>query len=322
MSRTIEALPQFSNPTSGNVKDHWSNVQPSAPRATMTRTVLQKLCRLYPLLSGCTQIANCKLLRGMTSENELAVTTLRDGSVIRLQLNDYGGRSMYFFGDYDPKITRILNRILRPGDNVVDIGANFGLISLLSANLVGNRGAVHAFEPQVDLAALVESSASDNEYDQLVVHPIALSDQDGDVQMFVSPGVTGAASLVRDDLAGVQRQTIRAAAAGPYLDDLNLGQVRLLKIDVEGHEFTVLSAAEDWLHRIRPDAILFETQDYDVALRDRPVVNLLSQLGYQFFPIGKSRIRMKLVKDSETPKQIRDHAHDVLAIHPDSDCKI
>lgn len=280
------------------------------------RTAIATLCRTYPLLSGCTQIANRPLLRRLTSHDEFAVAKLRDGSKIHLQLNDYGGRSMYYFGDYDPKITKILKQLLRPGDSVIDMGANFGLISLMAAKLVGRRGEVHAFEPQPDLAALIEAAAIDNDYRQLMVHPIALSDVDGEAEMFMSPGVTGAASLVRDDLAGVQSQAVRTAAAGSYLESLDLTRTRLLKIDVEGHEHTVLSAAKTWLSRTPPDAILYETQDYETPLAERPVSKLLVSLGYQLYPITKSRLRLKLVPSELLSPFARDHAHDVLAVQP------
>ncbi|QDT08779.1 FkbM family methyltransferase [Planctomycetes bacterium K23_9] len=303
-------------------RGHGPNVLPLTSRPAppisqqFLRATIAKFCRVYPLLSGCTQIANFSLLRHLTDQEEFVVSKLRDGSAIHLQLNDYGGRSMYYFGDYDPKITKILKKLLRPGDNVIDIGANFGLISLMAAKLVGPRGQVHAFEPQVGLASLIEAAAADNDYRHLLVHPIALSDADGEAEMFLSPGVTGAASLVRDDLAGVQSESVRVAAAGAYFDSLGLAKTRLVKIDVEGHEYTVLKAAEPWLSKHRPDAILFETQDYDTPLADRPVLRLLEPLGYEFYPITKSRLRFNLLPSESLSPWARDHAHDVLAVQP------
>ena len=286
-------------------------------RFTPVRSTFKALCRAYPLLSGCTQIANLRPLRALTNKDETCVCRLRDGSLIHLELNDYGGRSMYYFGDYDPKITRVLRRTLSPGDNVVDIGANFGLISLQAAKIVGSNGAVHAFEPQRGLADQIKTSARLNGYRQLTVHPTALSDSDGETTMFVSPGVTGAASLVREDLAGVQTESVSTANAGSYLDALELNSVQLLKIDVEGHELTVLKAAEDWLRKVKPSAVLFETQDHEIPLRERPVVEFLDSLGYKFYPIGKARFQLNLELDDFTPQNIRDSAHDVLAVLPD-----
>ncbi len=296
---------------------------PGAPKLKrISRSVARQVCRAYPLLSGCTQLANLRFLAGMTDEDELVEDRLRDGSIIRLQLNDYGGRSMYYFGDYDPKITRILQRVLRRGDHVIDIGANFGLISLLSAKLVGPTGSVHAFEPQTTLASLISQSAAANNYSHLVTHPVGLSDTDGVVDMFTEPGVTGAASLVRDDKAHLQRTSVRVVAAGNYLTGLGLPRTRLLKIDVEGHEHTVLESAKEFLTDTPPEAILFETQDAEIPLRKRPVASLLASLGYIFYPICKSTVRLKLYRDDELTPERGDSAHDVLAIHSTSNIRV
>jgi FkbM family methyltransferase len=286
------------------------------------RSAIQGLCRWYPLLSGCTQLANQPLAKRLTSQDELVTARLRDGSMIRLQLNDYGGRSMFYFGDYDPKVTRVLKRVLRSGDNVVDMGANFGLITLMSAKLVGSGGVVHAFEPQRELASLISQSANLNGYKQVHVHPYALSDRSGELEMYTQPGLTGAASLVRENLAQMETRTVSVVKTDEFLHGLGLKGVRLLKIDVEGHEHTVLSCALDWLKEIKPEAILFETQDSHIPFRDRDVVRLLETLGYEFYPVGKAALRLTLTKDSELESWKRDHAHDVLAIHRDGSIRV
>lgn len=279
------------------------------------RQAARGFCRFYPLLSGCTQISNHRLLHRMTRFDELKDIRLKDGSMMRVQLNDYGGRSMYFFGDYDPKVTVLLRRLLRPGDHLIDIGANFGLISLMAAKLVGATGSVHAFEPQVALAGYLSDSARLNRYGQLVVHPVGLSDGDREMAMFVQPGITGAASLVRSELPSQTQSLVRVVDAGAYLAKLGVPRLRMVKIDVEGHEYAVLSSARVFLEGNIPETILFESQEADVPFHDRPTVQLLTQLDYEFYPIGKSLFRLRLQRECELPSNVRDRAHDILAVH-------
>lgn len=52
-----------------------------------------------------------------------------------------------FWGDYESYHTKIFKRIVRPGDVVFDIGANFGWFTTLFARWVGPSGRVHGFEP-------------------------------------------------------------------------------------------------------------------------------------------------------------------------------
>jgi FkbM family methyltransferase len=60
----------------------------------------------------------------------------------------------------------------------LDVGANFGLLSLVASDAVGPEGAVHAFELQPHLAAMLERSTRPNRFNQLCVHHVALSDRD------------------------------------------------------------------------------------------------------------------------------------------------
>src|SRR5439155_22518055 len=137
---------------------------------TWTARLARHVCQCYPFFSGCGTLANRPFLRRLTPAGAVVTTTLRDGSRIRVRPGDYIGRALYFFGDFDPKLRWVFDRLLRPGDVVFDVGANFGAMTLFAARRVGPGGAVHAFEPQPDLAALVRESAALNGYGNVRVH--------------------------------------------------------------------------------------------------------------------------------------------------------
>ena len=50
-------------------------------------------------------------------------------------------------GCCEPEVARVMGRVVREGDSVIDVGANVGYFTLLLARLVGERGSVIAFEP-------------------------------------------------------------------------------------------------------------------------------------------------------------------------------
>jgi hypothetical protein len=49
---------------------------------------------------------------------------------------------------HEEATTALFKKIVKPGDVVLDLGANIGYFTLLAAKLVGDRGRVHAFEPE------------------------------------------------------------------------------------------------------------------------------------------------------------------------------
>jgi len=263
--------------------------------------LLQASLRLYPLYSGAGTLANTRLPAWASSVlGDRAVTTLRSGVRLIVNPQECLGRSVYYTGEWDPKITWVINRLLRTGDTFIDIGAHCGVIAVAGAARVGASGMVHAFEPQPDLAAMLKASASANGFMNVRVHNIALSDRTGEMNLFIPANKQVLATLEGD---GGDHPSIRVPVecASDYLKNLNLKHIRLIKIDVEGHEETLLRGARDYLAKTPPDAILFESVPTEGPFWRRPAVMLLSTMGYHFIAVPKRLIRMSthLVLDSE-----------------------
>lgn len=141
---------------------------------------------------------------------------------------------------------------IRPGDRVVDIGANVGLVSGELCRLVGESGEVWAFEPLPRNLARLEALKVDNDLSQLRILPFALGASSGTLRLGLpADGHSGWGSITKDwDIsAGVDVEVRR-------LDDvLESSTVRLLKLDVEGYEDQVLAGAEVTLRAARPIVI-------------------------------------------------------------------
>jgi FkbM family methyltransferase len=131
-----------------------------------------------------------------------------------------------------------------------DIGANFGLYSLLLAN-EAELSVMHAFEPLPRNAHQFAANLYLNGLDERVtLHQLALSDQTGELELFVDPHSTGVSTLLAAPSRRRQeayRTSVRVQAR--RFDELfALRGVRaLVKMDVEGAEFMALSGMVDFL---------------------------------------------------------------------------
>jgi FkbM family methyltransferase len=277
---------------------------------TWAARLARRVCRLYPFFSGCGTLANRPLLRRLTPAGEVVTTTLRDGSRVRVRLGDYVGRALYLFGDLDPKVRWVFDRVLRPGDAVLDVGANFGAMALFAARRVGPAGVVHAFEPQRDLADLARQSAKLNGYGTMCVHAVALSDAAGRFDLHVAGDNSGSASLAWN--RGGRAVPVEVVRGDEYLPRLGLPPVRLLKIDVEGHEAEVLRGAAGYLAAHPPAVVVFEAHDPQ-PLAAQPAAKQLADWGYDFWEIpqslGPPALR-RAAGDGRPPA-----GHDVVAVH-------
>jgi hypothetical protein len=81
------------------------------------------------------------------------VARMRNGHVFLGNTRDVIQRNVYTFGVWEPEITHWLEGFLRPGDLVVDVGANTGYFSLEASKLVGPEGLVVAVEPVPSISA-------------------------------------------------------------------------------------------------------------------------------------------------------------------------
>jgi len=262
--------------------------------------------RHYPFYAGYAEIALSKPL-ALFARGEHALARLRDGQRILVHTKDHIGRILLYMGDVDPRLSWVARKLLRTGDNVLDIGANLGWFTLLSSKLVGSGGQVHAFEPQPKTAALLNASLAINDSHNVTLHEVALSDREGAAEFHVLGGNYGAGRLADNDVTErwntIKVQTVEA---GTYLQNLDLPHVRLVKIDVEGHEQKIFAAAESFFRENQPDAILFEDAGSGTVSR-RPVAMMLKSFGYDLFTFNGSFTRPGLVSaNADKPPSI-DH---------------
>ncbi|MDR3678104.1 MAG: FkbM family methyltransferase [Acidobacteriota bacterium] len=247
----------------------------------------------------------------------VAVAELRYGVRAIVFLDDYVGRAMYLWGEHDPRITSVVEAVLRPGDTVLDIGANFGVVGLFACKQVGATGKVHMFEPQPVLAQFLRTSMMINGYGQAVIHECALSNRSGSAEMAImEAGNLGTMTLVSDDKQlGVENTRVRLEDAGEYVRALGCQRVSLVKIDVEGHEGVVLESMRDWMQEVRPGAVLFECHVGNEGFWSEPVVKVLAGMGYEFLAYDLRKYwSTQLYRVTE--KMAKPVGHDFVAVRP------
>src|SRR5262249_21180929 len=81
----------------------------------------------------------------------------------------------HYLRDGNPETyeSALIERLLRPGMMVVDVGANHGMFSLEAAHLIGGAGIIHAFEPAPATRALLVSNLEANAITTVRTFPCA-----------------------------------------------------------------------------------------------------------------------------------------------------
>lgn len=161
-------------------------------------------------------------------------------------------------GYWEMWVTEALVSLVRPGMVVADIGANLGYYALLLADLVGDAGMVHAFEPNPRMACLLNRSISMNGFSsRIALHQVALgSENSGEVALLVPPGDPKNGHIVPID-AGLPLDAARVPLA--RLDGrADWANIEFAKIDVEGAEQIVWAGAQGLLDNGMLKTVLLE----------------------------------------------------------------
>ncbi len=216
---------------------------------------------------------------------------------------EYSQQSIYFLGYYELRESKLLRRLLRPGDIFVDIGANLGWFTVLACKQIGDKGKVFAFEPSASVWTKLNRSIEINNLRNVKPENLALSDETGTVLLSGAiPENSGLSSIVRTN----QQSLITAGEQVPVIkfDDYwkrELNQkVRLIKIDVEGAEVKVLDGMRSILQNRLCDYLIVEISDDRLrclGMSASWALNFLRGCGYKLFHIGM--FRLKPIEDDE-----------------------
>lgn len=276
---------------------------------------LSILTRRYPFYSGCGSIANSRFLSRIGGSGSGLVWCKVPGGEVLADLDDYVGRAAFFMADLDKKISWICRKIVRNGDNVLDIGANIGIVSVHLSTLVGSSGQVHSFEPNPAMIERLSLARQRNGLHNIMVHPIALGARQDRLSLSVPTGNSGEGSLLfHKNRPSVRTVEVEVASLDEIVQRENIGNIRFIKIDVEGFEVEVLRGAERVLEGHEPHAILFEANvSLNSTFWEVPAVRILKEFGYSFLMIPRCMLRMRLISIQAEPRS--SVSHDILAVH-------
>lgn len=154
----------------------------------------------------------------------------------------------------DPKMLVYLERVLRPGDVVLDVGASIGVVALL-AGKIGCR--VLAIEAERMNFEQLRVNIALNE---LLIEPlqIAITDHSGMGTLHVCPRHRrGHHTLAHSD-AAIATETVECATIDELLERQAIERVDLLKIDIEGAEPEAFAGAAGSLASGTVRRIIFE----------------------------------------------------------------
>lgn len=249
-----------------------------------TRTKLLIARALYWTLTGCRRL-------GGRDDN---AWVRRRGVQWQLNLREGIDLAIYIFGYFEYETVRAYRRLLKPGDTVLDIGANIGAHTLHLARCVSPSGKVIAFEPTAyaynklrQNIALNPALAGLIQAEQIML--VTSDTKQVKPQLYSSWQIHDTAAGTHPKHGGRLMDTTGAhnLTLDSYIAEHNIGAISLIKMDVDGHECQVLRGARNILQRDKP-ILLMELMPYGLDEAGASLDELLKILlehGYSLYDL-------------------------------------
>jgi len=201
--------------------------------------------------------------------------------------------SIFYLGDYEPWLKKHFKNLIKPGDTVLDVGANIGFHSIYFSTLVGAVGRVIAVEPIKQNFKALQHNVLLNKLDNIILVEKALANESKIINVHINNDAInpGAHSLLNEGIANTK---VNCITGNDLLKKLGISELDFIKIDVEGFELEVIKGLSDTIKTCRP-IIIFE---YDKAFQLKSTENpeaifaLLASHQYSFESVdgyGKSK---------------------------------
>jgi len=193
-------------------------------------------------------------------------------------------------GNFESAELRFVEKFLRPGMTVFDIGAHHGLYTMLASRKVGKTGRVIAFEPSARERALLARHLRLNQSVSVTIEKSAIGSEKGKADLFlVAGGEDGCNSLRRPKTMAESSTTeVDVTTIDEYILENKIDRVDFVKLDIEGAELAALKGARGLLSaRERPVVLaeVYEIRSEPWGYRSREIVDFLEALGYQWHRI-------------------------------------
>lgn len=204
----------------------------------MTTLAYRLSTRLPPGLLrwiGRAQLRSPLLRHVVRAARPAGIVTIKHGPGKGARLIADGANTGYALGTTEPEVQHFFAGHVGQGDVVLDIGANVGFFTLIAAQLVGELGEVHSFEPLPETADALRRNIALNRFGHVRVHTAAVGAESGTARLKV--GTSSLDPRLASD--GEEGETVVVPIIA--LNEMQFPKPpTFIKIDAEGAEFDVL----------------------------------------------------------------------------------
>jgi len=221
------------------------------------------------------------------------------GIKLKLHLRNDVDRRLFLTG-FEKDVIEYFRKIIKKDHVVFDVGANFGIYSLVASKKIGKGGKIYAFEPAGIAYNSLLNNINLNRIDNIFPIKIGVSNYTGKANF----------NICRDDAYNslgetpmkqiIKSEKIDLTSIDDFVMKYKISKVDIIKVDTEGAEYLVFKGAEKTLSKHKP-ILFFEhnpivTKGFTNSTND--LIELIRSHGYELFEIKHDKL-FKIEKEAK-----------------------
>ena len=184
---------------------------------------------------------------------------------------------------FEPYIIDTAKKYIKPDTAVLDIGANFGQMSMIFSKLVGRNGDVFSFEAQNFVFNFLKKNIEANECKNVKLIERAVYNKDNEVLYFSTPNMTSGAPYSGNTILGSSNMSNGVNSI--TIDSLKIDKpISFMKIDIEGSDIFALQGAKETILKHKMPIIFEYTQHVQTEFKTsfQDYVEFVESINYKF----------------------------------------
>ena len=185
---------------------------------------------------------------------------------------------------FEEEVVNLASRYIRPGTTVLDVGANFGQMSILFSDMVGPKGKVHSFDADDWIYEIFNKNIVANNKENIIIHHFgAVHNIDGEILIFPEQDFEkfDAYGAFGIDYTASDGREVKSIT----IDSLNISEpISFMKIDIQGGDLQAMQGAVNTIVRNKMP-ILFEYEyhfEEKYNMKFQNYVDFVLNIGYEF----------------------------------------
>jgi len=172
-----------------------------------------------------------------------------------------------------------IREFTKPGMNLLDIGANYGVYTLSMANKMNGQGKLWSFEPCKATVDCLDASIQDNGFENIELIQAALSNKKGSA-FFYTQDNAEMNSLSAEDISSENGEEVDLTTLDIWAEANNWPEIDFVKLDAEGEEVRILEGGARFFEETTA-LLMFELKHGSEV--NMPLIDRLKDKGWAFY---------------------------------------